>query len=356
MRNYVYISAVIMLFNTCCLYAAPVVPAQTTWDSGTAEGWTWDVTEALVQFPLTGGVSGGFLQATDIKGGEMTIYAPAAFLGDYTALNNNAYFSVSLRTLVQGSDKWHSFGILTLSGPGGSYSVDLGNPPEVSGGWIQFTRQLTESKWTKQSGTWAGLLANVTSVSLNIEAGSAITETNGVDNFALVGGSLDTPRIVDIRVNHCGRRDFGWYFIGHDGIELVEIFFSHDVAGASTISNFAFSSQPGEPLPPNPTYIGYDANRYCTTLAWGSPILNQSMTITCKSGAARIRALSSSEPLDGEWVMGTPDYPVFPSGDGISGGDAQLTLYHLMGDINRDFAVNLLDVSDLASRWLDAIP
>ncbi len=326
----------------------PVLPQKTTWDSGDAEGWT--SIGAAVSFPLTGGVTGGFFRLEDNVNNDMTIYAPSHYLGDYTALDGAAYFSVAVQTLYQGSDIWPPFGTLTLSGPGGKYAVDLGNPPPVSSGWVILSVSLSESLWVRQSGTWSGLLQNVTQVSLDVEGGSAITEVNGVDNFELAAGALDTPRIVDIRVNHCGRAAFGWYFIGLDGIERVDITYSKDMAGAGVLANYQFSGGIGEPVPPAPIFIDYNSATRTTTLAWATPLLNRSVTVVCNSGATKIRAVSMNVPLDGE--LSDPIYPVFPSGDGTAGGEAQFTARHLTGDLNRDGIIDLLDMALLAGNWL----
>ena len=353
-----YLSSILLTVLTLSISpcVAQVTPTQTTWDSGAAEGWTWDGNEAHVEFPLTGGVSGGYLEAEDIWNGDMTIYAPSEYLGDYSALNDQAYFTVSFAVFEQGSDIWYKFGRLRLSGVGGEYYVDLGDPPTEGSGWLKYQVALKESSWIQVSGSWGALLSDVQTMSLDIEAGSKVTEKNGVDNFALVSGILSTPRISDIRVNHCGRRDFGWYFIGHDGIEQVDIVFNQGMLEADDITNFSFTGKSGEPTPPVPIFIGYDPTDYTTTLAWDVPVYNQSVTITCHSGQQGIRSAVLDDPLDGEWLFGNPDYPTFPSGDGTVGGDAVFTVYHLMGDINRDRLVNLLDLADMACNWLKGIP
>ncbi|MFA6176312.1 MAG: hypothetical protein WC765_07015 [Phycisphaerae bacterium] len=330
--------------------AASVVPTSTEWDSGVSEGWT--SIGGLVTYPLTGGVSGGYLSSEDIQSNDMTIYAPTSYLGDYTALIDNAYFSVALRTLVQGSDIWPPFGTLTLTGPSGKYKVDLGNPPPVSSGWVTFSLPLNEATWNRVSGTWTGLLQNVTEVSLDIEGGSAITETTGVDNFELIQGQLDTPRITGIRVNSSDRQEFGWFFIGGDGIEQIEIQFSENMTGADQVVNFQFSSTGGF-VPPSPTLLVYDSNKFVTTMVWGSPFMNQNLTVTCLSGASKIRSQIGVIALDGE--IYNPFYPTLPSGNGTAGGNTVFTVRHLMGDLNRDGSVDFKDFALMAGNWLNMV-
>jgi hypothetical protein len=346
----IYTAFIISLTAAFEASGTSVVPTSTRWDSGISEGWT--SIGGLVTFPLTGGISGGYLSSEDNVNNDMTIYAPSAYLGDYTALSGNAYFSVGLRAIYQGSDIWPPFGTLTMTGPSGKYKVDLGDPPPVSSGWVKFSVSLAESKWTRVSGTWTGLLQNVTEISLDIEGGSAITETTGVDNFELVQGQLGTPRITGLKVNSAERQDFGWFFIGNDGIARIEIQFSENMTGADQVANFQFSSTDGF-VPPAPTLILYDSAKFVTTIVWGVPIMNESLTVTCLSGATKIRSQSGTIALDGE--ISNPLYPTLPSGDGIAGGNAVFTAKHLTGDLNRDGNVNFIDFAMFAGNWLNTL-
>lgn len=349
MKHAVYIRLFAATALLTRLYGAAVVPTATTWNSGTLENWT--VTGAAVTVPLTGGVTGGYLRVEDNVSDDMTLYAPEAYRGDYTALDNAAFFTVALRTLYQGSDIWPPFGTLTLSGPGGKYKIDMGDPPPVSSGWKIFSAPLAESAWTRVSGSWLAMLANVTGITLDVEGGSAITEINGIDDFQLVAGSLDTVRITDIRVNHCGCQEFGWYFNGSEGITRVDIVFSEAMLGAASISNFALEPPAGDPAVPAPTLIYYDAAAYTTTMAWGTALVNRSFSVRCRSGAANLRSALFNVPLDGE--LSNPLIPVLPSGNGTPGGDAVFTINHLTADINRDTHVDLLDFALLATNWLN---
>ena len=103
-----------------------VTPTATTWDTGDSEGWSAHDGGAAT-FPLTGGVTGGFMQIEDTTSGWMYILAPSEYLGDYTDMDNVGFFSVGVRTLIQGERVEAPFATLTLSGPGGTYSIDMGD-------------------------------------------------------------------------------------------------------------------------------------------------------------------------------------------------------------------------------------
>lgn len=64
----------------------------------------------------------------------------------------------------------------------------------------------------------------------------------------------------------------------------------------------------------------------CGTWSNLMEVVDQSLTITCKTGPRALKAVTSGEALDGEGAMGSAEYPVFPSGDGVAGGDAVITM------------------------------
>ena len=71
-----------------------------------------------------------------------------------------------------------------MSEPVGSARfTDTGQPTEA---WRSYTVILEQGFWTVQSGSWKGLLANVTDVSRNTDTLDGNSDDSGLDNFALV--------------------------------------------------------------------------------------------------------------------------------------------------------------------------
>lgn len=351
MKNTRYL-IMVLIMTYSAIAAEKVSPMVTTWDAGVSEGWsTYDGGAAT--YPVSGGVTGGYMSIEDITTGWMTIVAPSEYLGDYTDMNYVGFFSVAVRTLIQGQRAEALFATLTLSGPGGKYSVDMGDVPPPSSGWVIYSTQINESRWERKSGTWLGLLENVTSVTFVVEGYSPVEETTGVDNFTLGIGQVETPRIDSISANRCLGHDYGWYFVGMEGIERIDITFTEDVEGADSLSSYEFIAGLNQPLIPDPIYLSYDSFTWTTTIAWSSAIQNQTVTVRCISGTGYIRSADQNEPLDGE--IANSDNPAFPSGDGIVGGDAYFTIRHLTGDFNHDKVVNLEDFAILSANWLNTI-
>ena len=78
---------------------------------------------------------------------------------------------------------------IDLSGPGGSATWTGATPKGVTG-WVTLNAPLLKSDWTINSGTWTGLLANVTQLQIPIELVTndtipGDTDHEGVDNVML---------------------------------------------------------------------------------------------------------------------------------------------------------------------------
>ena len=81
-------------------------------------------------------------------------------------------------------------------------------PPAAAGtlGWETLVVPLNEADWEIQSGTWAGILADVTDVQLFPDYYNRFGETTGVDNFMLVPEpSAPALAAVTLAVLGCAR-------------------------------------------------------------------------------------------------------------------------------------------------------
>jgi hypothetical protein len=173
------------------------VLASSTFDTG-LDGWTSNTPSQVTQQP-TGGNPGGFMLFTDATDDATAVSAPSAFLGNYIALGASSIsfdFNVIAETRID-SVSPYSFG---LSGPGGS-AVWEGATPSTANlptGWVNLTAAISDAApptgWTVESGTWAGLLANVNVFQITIEIvtndqGAPWTDLEGVDNVVLSSAS-----------------------------------------------------------------------------------------------------------------------------------------------------------------------
>jgi hypothetical protein len=167
--------------------------AQTTFDSDLG-GWTTN-TPSDVKWNSTGGNPGGEALFTDLTSGVGTVMlAPSSFLSptiNFTRLNGKGYISYQhlmvKETGVQGIGNYN----IAMSGPGGaaSFTGALAIVLEKKNKWTTIVAPLVEADWVMSSGTWAGLLANVTSIQIPMEMVSnqgGSTDKEAMDNIEIV--------------------------------------------------------------------------------------------------------------------------------------------------------------------------
>lgn len=161
-------------------------------DDGTVQGWTRKIDggNGTIDNPGTGGNPGGFLRFTDgpVGAPPENVIAPSAYLGDWSqalAAPDATFISLDA-ILIDPHVNQNNFDqiIITITGPGGSARVDLGVPSQV-GVWEHFSVFLKETDWTLTSGTWAGLLANVTIFEIQMDWVNPNPKRTGIDNVIL---------------------------------------------------------------------------------------------------------------------------------------------------------------------------
>lgn len=143
----------------------------------------------------TGGNPGGCLDVNDLATGATNwASAPYKFLGDWRAFTpaDSIFFDVYEVNTSGGA--WLAVHHVRIEGPGGAAwanDVRVATPPP-QGTWIHVRIMFAPEVWTLESGTWLGLLANVTSVRVFAEWVDG-AETTWLDNI----GISRTPTPVD---------------------------------------------------------------------------------------------------------------------------------------------------------------
>jgi len=161
-----------------------------------------------VSNPESGGNGGGFLRISDATG-ISTAIAPAKFLGDWSSLDQSGFVTVDVRVLSRSGTGLGINEFMRISGPGGSAYVtfDTSELPPSNLVWKTFRYPLDTATWTVDSGTWDGLLANVTECLIMPEFFSS-TETVGLDNFGRMADGCpaidDTVGVYEAGITGCG--------------------------------------------------------------------------------------------------------------------------------------------------------
>ena len=184
--------------TTICLSSAAFargdsVVAQTTFDTDLG-GWTTN-TPSDVQWNSSGGNPGGEALFTDLTSGVGTIMiAPSSFLSpavNFTKLNGKGYISYQhLMVKETGVQAIGNYNIV-MSGPGGTatFTGAVAIVLNRNNKWTTVVAPLVEADWVMSSGTWADLLANVTSIEIPMEMVSnegGSTDKEAMDNIEIV--------------------------------------------------------------------------------------------------------------------------------------------------------------------------
>ena len=163
-------------------FAADTVLANSNFNTD-LDGWTSN-TPAEISWTASGGHPKGGVQFNDMTSSSTYVIAPAKFLSpaiSYTGLSGRGYISWEHRVGPQSGVQSVSPYEIRLSGPNGAAKFDGGMPPSVATGFVTVTAPLQEADWTVTSGTWAGLLANVTQMQIDIELITNATTNEDVE-------------------------------------------------------------------------------------------------------------------------------------------------------------------------------
>lgn len=172
--------------------AAPIaVPVVSTFDAG-LDGWTGDNPGEL-SFAAAGGNPGGFLRFDDNSPSGGEAFAPAKFLGDWSALDGIG--SISYDQIVISTGSFFSVGSPTIAlvGPGGeaTWTSPVPAPNSCPGNlfcdWETVDAPLVEGLWSVTSGSWENLLQDVTSFSIwgDLYGSLSVPDAEGLDNVRL---------------------------------------------------------------------------------------------------------------------------------------------------------------------------
>jgi hypothetical protein len=176
----------------------------TTFDTG-LDGWTGDPSQgpaSQYSWGPSGGNPGGYFNFIDQAPTSGTIDAPSQFRGNWSSYNGTGTLSWDHIIFSTGGDVT-SYGPFqaNISGPGGSAQFTTAVNDSVVGQWLTVTAPIKQTDWSLTSGTWTGLLADVTSLSIVIELvtnGFTPSPTHegdhdGIDNVILANSAVPEP-------------------------------------------------------------------------------------------------------------------------------------------------------------------
>ncbi len=151
-------------------------------DAADLGDWSFASTGGVTN-PGSGGNGGGYCRVADGAGASYA-FAPARFLGDWSALDGTGRITLDFRLVSYSGPIVDVPEFVRLTGPGGVARMPLAavDVPVSTLQWKRLEFPLQASAWTMVSGTWAGLLANVTECRIQAEVVNG-SEVVGLDNF-----------------------------------------------------------------------------------------------------------------------------------------------------------------------------
>lgn len=183
--------------------------AETDWNSGTLEGWTFTASAGGDWVnPNAGGNGGGYVQYNDGVDGSLPtpqLFAPGQYLGDYTSYVSGGYFEYDIiLSGTPGPGEPTNYPRIRLVGADGSEARVI-QDYLVDANWQTIQVNIAEAEWEMVSGTWAGLIADVDSLYFGGDLLVGSGPEGGVDNFRLVP-SAPTASILMISLAGMARR------------------------------------------------------------------------------------------------------------------------------------------------------
>jgi len=172
-------------------FAAPVV---STFDASN-DGWNISGSDVGVYtWESAGGNPDGYIRydvTQDGAGGWIS--APSQFLGNWSNLDGVGTLSYDHQIFNLGAAVFLvNVGAIIVGADGSSAQQIITLDPPVVGSWETFSMSILEADWVITTGNWSSLLANVSSLSLKIEAvgnNDQPGDIDGIDNVFL----SDTP-------------------------------------------------------------------------------------------------------------------------------------------------------------------
>ena len=165
-----------------CVFSGNAIGAVITTFDSDLEGWTSNTTTEIT-WTSPGGNPDGYARFDDATINDTYLIAPARYLGDWSGLvGTDISYDHNVLSMTPNSPAPAAYTV-KISGPGNDATWTGATAPSRPG-WDTVTVPILESAWTVNSGTWAGLLADVDNLSIRIEHWSNL-DTAGVDNITL---------------------------------------------------------------------------------------------------------------------------------------------------------------------------
>jgi hypothetical protein len=159
------------------------------------DGWT--ANGGIIYYHSSGGNPDGFIEFEDDQDGKGVFIAPSKFLGNLSNYDHGTINFDLKNTYDNGQDSLWGYGMVKITSSN-SYAEKNVVPLGYYGEWTSFTIQMNAVDWGLTESGWDSLLADVTKISIQMDAQWNYYDKSALDNFAINPYSSDVePELTD---------------------------------------------------------------------------------------------------------------------------------------------------------------
>jgi PKD repeat protein len=202
---------VAILIGLLCITNA-MTQVVSDFEGGTLDGWVSEG-DGVENWEAATGNPGGCMRVDDDATGNMNrAYAPLKFLGNWSSATISDTLRADIYLNPISTSYLSTNFVFRIAGPGGQATGIL-NPTPPFNTWHTYKISLNPADWQLNSGSWAGLMEQVTALIVTMEYIGG-DEFNRLDNVHLSFSPLSVP-VAPVVCSTFEGGDFeGWSFTG----------------------------------------------------------------------------------------------------------------------------------------------
>jgi len=142
----------------------------------------WSIDGGSLTHSLQNGNPNGYIKLKDTKDTFMSLSAPDMFHGDLSEFIGGK-LSFDAKMIFRNGSVISTFGTVEISNGYSKVVLDIAETLPSTDKWTSYSASLVATEWDVSDEKMQMVLSNVTSITINLEADSKVSEEIGFDNF-----------------------------------------------------------------------------------------------------------------------------------------------------------------------------